>query len=64
MNTLFRVDIFLWIKFGFVICSSGPCMTIAVTKPGEDIGKDLIPEFRSLIGPADVNMAKEEAPER
>jgi len=42
--------------------SSGPCMTLAITKPGDDIGEDLLPEFRSLIGPLDVNTAKEEAP--
>ena len=43
---------------------SGPCMTLAITKPGDDIGEDLLPEFRSLIGPLDVNTAKEEAPSR
>ena len=39
-------------------------MTLAITKPGDDIGEDLLPEFRSLIGPLDVNTAKEEAPSR
>ncbi|XP_066915597.1 thioredoxin domain-containing protein 3 homolog isoform X3 [Clytia hemisphaerica] len=43
--------------------SSGPCMTLVVSKPGDDTGEDLLPEFRALIGPLDVNMAKEEAPE-
>jgi len=39
-------------------------MTLVVTRPGDDIGEGLLPEFRKLIGPLDVNMAKEEAPER
>jgi len=43
--------------------SSGPCMTLVISKAGEDLGSDVIPEIRSLIGPTDVNMAKEEAPE-
>lgn len=52
------INILLFIFF------SGPCMTLAITKPGDDIGEDLLPEFRSLIGPLDVNTAKEEAPSR
>ena len=43
---------------------SGPCMTLVISKSGEAVGDGLIPEFRSLIGPKDVNVAKEEAPER
>lgn len=43
---------------------SGPCMTLVILKPGEEFGDGLIPEFKSLIGPKDVNIAKEEAPDR
>ena len=37
-------------------------MTLIISK-GET-GEGVIPEFRDLIGPKDVNQAKEEAPNR
>ncbi|CAB3983118.1 thioredoxin domain-containing 3 homolog isoform X4 [Paramuricea clavata] len=40
--------------------SSGPCMTLIISKGGT--GEGVIPQFRDLIGPKDVNQAKEEAP--
>ncbi|XP_028393484.1 thioredoxin domain-containing protein 3 homolog isoform X2 [Dendronephthya gigantea] len=40
--------------------SSGPCMTLIISKEGA--GEGIIPQFRDLIGPKDVNIAKEEAP--
>ena len=39
-------------------------MTLVLSKPGEEAGHGLIPEFRNLLGPPDVNTAKEQAPER
>lgn len=46
----------------FYYLSSGPCMTLIISKEGA--GEGIIPEFRDLIGPKDVNVAKEEAPNR
>lgn len=43
--------------------SSGPCMTLIISKAGDTPATGVIPEFRNLIGPTDVNVAKEEAPE-
>ena len=46
---------------------SGPCMTLVLSKAGETLDtayENVIFEFRDLIGPKDVNVAKEEAPER
>ena len=37
-------------------------MTLIISKGGT--GEGVIPQFRDLIGPKDVNKAKEEAPER
>ncbi|XP_078344639.1 thioredoxin domain-containing protein 3 homolog isoform X2 [Oculina patagonica] len=44
--------------------SSGPCMTLLLSKAGDtpDVGDHTIEYFRDLIGPKDVNIAKEEAP--
>ncbi|XP_065051819.1 thioredoxin domain-containing protein 3 homolog isoform X2 [Rhopilema esculentum] len=42
--------------------SSDPVLTLVLSKKGEDPGYGLIPELRDLIGPKDVNQAKEEAP--
>lgn len=39
---------------------SGPCLTLIISKGGT--GDGVIPHFRDLIGPKDVNVAKEEAP--
>ena len=46
--------------------SSGPCMTLLLSKAGDspDVGDGTIEYFRDLIGPKDVNIAKEEAPTR
>ena len=44
------------------ICFSGPCLTLIISKGGT--GDGVIPHFRDLIGPKDVNVAKEEAPTR
>lgn len=41
---------------------SGPCMTVVLSKG--DTGEGVINEFRELIGPADVDMAKQDAPSR
>lgn len=46
----------------FFLRGSGPCMTLIISKGGT--GEGVIPQFRDLIGPKDVNKAKEEAPER
>jgi len=42
--------------------SSGPVLTLVISKRGDDPGYGLIPEVRNLIGPKDINLAKEEAP--
>ncbi len=42
--------------------SSGPCMTLVLTKG--DTGEGVLEEVRTVIGPKDVEQAKEEAPER
>ncbi|EDO42234.1 predicted protein, partial [Nematostella vectensis] len=44
--------------------SSGPLMTLALSKAGEtpEALEGVIDNFRELIGPKDVNVAKEEAP--
>jgi len=44
--------------------SSGPCMTLLLSKAGDtpDAADSAIDYFRDLIGPKDVNIAKEEAP--
>ena len=42
--------------------ASGPCMTLVLSK-GET-GEGVIDDFRQLIGPADVDTAKQEAPTR
>lgn len=46
--------------------SSGPCMTLLLSKAGDtpDAADSAIDYFRDLIGPKDVNIAKEEAPAR
>ena len=44
--------------------TSDPVLTLVLSKKGEDPGYGLIPELRDLIGPKDVNQAKEEAPAR
>ena len=46
--------------------SSGPCMTLLLSKAADspDVGDGTIEYFRDLIGPKDVNIAKEEAPTR
>lgn len=44
------------------IYTSGPCLTLIISKGGT--GDGVIPQFRDLIGPKDVNKAKEEAPTR
>ena len=45
---------------------SGPCMTLLLSKAGDapDAADSAIDYFRDLIGPKDVNIAKEEAPAR
>ncbi|XP_020893204.1 thioredoxin domain-containing protein 3 homolog isoform X2 [Exaiptasia diaphana] len=45
--------------------SSGPLMTLALSKAGDtpEAVEGVIDSFRELIGPKDVNIAKEEAPE-
>ena len=45
---------------------SGPCMTLLLSKAGDspDAGEGTIEYFRDLIGPKDVNVAKEQAPTR
>lgn len=41
---------------------SGPCMTLVLSKG--DTGEGVVDEIRNMIGPKDVEQAKEEAPER
>lgn len=41
---------------------SGPCMTLVLSKG--DTGEGVIDEFRELLGPADVDVAKQDAPAR
>ena len=41
---------------------SGPCMTVVLSK-GET-GEGVINDFRELLGPADVDVAKQDAPSR
>lgn len=41
---------------------SGPCMTLVLTKG--DTGEGVVDEIRELIGPTDVEQAKENAPDR
>ena len=50
------------IIFVLLYNDSGPCMTLIISKGGT--GEGVIPQFRDLIGPKDVNQAKEEAPTR
>ena len=52
----------MFISVVFFLYASGPCMTLIISKDGT--GEGVIPQFRDLIGPKDVNKAKEEAPER
>lgn len=44
--------------------SSGPCMTLLLSKAGDspEAGEGAVDYFRDLIGPKDINIAKEEAP--
>lgn len=42
--------------------SSGPCMTLVVSK--KDVEKGVVEEIRNILGPKDVEKAKEEAPTR
>ena len=50
----------------FFVFPSGPCMTLLLSKATDspDVGDGTIEYFRDLIGPKDVNIAKEEAPTR
>ena len=50
----------------YAFSSSGPCMTLLLSKAADspDVGDGTIDYFRDLIGPKDVNIAKEEAPTR
>ena len=52
-------------KTGSLLIFSGPCMTLVLSKADEaNAGEGTIDYFRDLIGPKDVNIAKEEAPAR
>ncbi len=42
--------------------TSGPCMTLVLTKG--DTGEGVLEDLRAVIGPKDVELAKTEAPER
>lgn len=42
--------------------SSGPCLTLVLTRG--DTGEGVLEGMRELLGPADVEKAREEAPER
>ena len=41
---------------------SGPCMTVVVTHG--DTGEGVVEQVRELMGPADVDLAKQDAPDR
>ena len=45
-----------------VYVTSGPCVALVLTKG--DTGEGIMEEIRELVGPKDVEVAKEEAPER
>ena len=45
-----------------VCVTSGPCVALVLTKG--DTGEGVMEEIRELVGPKDVEVAKEEAPER
>ena len=45
-----------------VCVCSGPCVTLILTKG--DTGEGVVEEIRELVGPKDVELAKECAPER
>ena len=47
-----------------IFISSGPVLTLILSKRGDEPGYGLIPEIRDMMGPKDVNLAKEEAPNR
>ena len=53
-------------KYVYCFHFSGPCMTLLLSKASNtpDTGDGTIEYFRDLIGPKDVNIAKEEAPAR
>ena len=42
--------------------TSGPCIILVISKG--DTGENIIEEWRDMLGPKDVELAKEEAPER
>lgn len=42
--------------------TSAPCIVLAITKG--KTGQNIIKEFRELIGPTEVEEAKEQAPDR
>jgi len=50
----------MWIDNNVI--SSGPCMTLVLSKG--DTGEGVVDQFRELMGPADVDIAKQEAPTR
>lgn len=47
-----------------VLPFSGPSVVLAVVKNGDIVGEEIISELATLCGPSDVNIAKEDAPER
>jgi len=49
------------VLYSVYLCS-GPCVTLILTKG--DTGEGVVEEIRDLVGPKDVTLAKEEAPER
>ena len=48
--------------FAVVRVHSGPCMTVVVTHG--DTGEGVVEQVRELMGPADVDLAKQDAPDR
>ena len=42
--------------------TSGPCLTLVLTRG--DTGEGVLGEIRELLGPTDVEQAREEAPQR
>ena len=63
-NNIITEIFLLWctINFDFLPGLSGPCMTLILTKG--DTGEGVIDDIRNLIGPPDVEQAKQESPER
>ena len=50
----------------YLFLHSGPSVALVLCKAGDSLeaGEGAVEQFRNLLGPKDVNTAKEEAPNR